>query len=155
MCSSDLRAAEAVYLESGARQCQANIDYYLRNARILKSALTECGYAVSGGDNAPYVWVRIFGGLLCSDYYADLSLRGFGMNDVKNRIGNLLNKMRKDANTAYIEMNANIISELLKKNVREYLSKYNSIDMHKVDVIIKRINKKRINNMTTDRKSVV
>lgn len=53
------RAAEAVYSESGARQCQANIDYYLRNARLLKSALTECGYAVSGGDNAPYVWVRI------------------------------------------------------------------------------------------------
>lgn len=72
---------------------------------------------------------------------------GFGMNDVKNRIGNLLNKMRKDANTAYIEMNANIISELLKKNVREYLSEYNGIDMHKVDVIIKRIGEERIDNI--------
>lgn len=72
---------------------------------------------------------------------------GFGMNDVKNRIGNLLNKMRKDANTAYIEMNANIISELLKKNAREYLSEYNSIDMHKVDVIIKRIGEERIDNI--------
>ena len=40
---------------------------------------------------------------------------GFGMDDVKTRIGNLLEKMRKDANTAYIDMNANIISELLKK----------------------------------------
>lgn len=72
---------------------------------------------------------------------------GFGMNDVKNRIGNLLNKMRKDANTAYIEMNANIISELLKKSVRDYLSEYNSIDMHKVDVIIKRIGEERIDNI--------
>lgn len=72
---------------------------------------------------------------------------GFGMNDVKNRIGNLLNKMRKDANTAYIEMNANIISELLKKNVREYLGEYKRIDMHKVDVIIKRIGEERIDNI--------
>ena len=74
---------------------------------------------------------------------------GFGMNDVKNRIGNLLNKMRKDANTAYIEMNANIISELLKKNVREYLGEYKRIDMHKVDVIIKRIGEERIDNINS------
>ena len=72
---------------------------------------------------------------------------GFGMNDVKNRISNVLNKMRKDANTAYIEMNANIISELLKKNVSYYLDEYNSIDLHKVDVIIKRIGEERIDNI--------
>ena len=72
---------------------------------------------------------------------------GFGMNDVKNRISNVLNKMRKDANTAYIEMNANIISELLKKNVSYYLDKYNPIDLHKVDVIIKRIGEERIDNI--------
>lgn len=72
---------------------------------------------------------------------------GFGMNDVKNRISNVLNKMRKDANTAYIEMNANIISELLKKNVSYYLHKYNPIDLHKVDVIIKRIGEERIDNI--------
>lgn len=72
---------------------------------------------------------------------------GFGMNDVKNRIDNLLNKMRKDANTSYIEMNANIISELLKKNVREYIRDYKKIDLHKVDVIIKRIGEERIDNI--------
>lgn len=71
----------------------------------------------------------------------------FGMNDIKNRISNVLNKMRKDANTAYIEMNANIISELLKKNVSNYLDEYNQIDMHKVDVIIKRIGEERIDNI--------
>lgn len=79
----------------------------------------------------------------------------FGMDDVKNRIGNLLNKMRKDANTAYIEMNANIISELLKKNVEEYLSEYNSIDMHKVDVIIKRIGEERIDNIDSLRNIII
>ena len=71
----------------------------------------------------------------------------FGMNDVKSRISNLLDKMRKDANTAYIEMNANIISELLKKSVREYIVKENLIDVHKVDVIIKRIGEERIENI--------
>ena len=72
---------------------------------------------------------------------------GFGMNDVKNRISSVLDKMRKDANTAYIKMNANIISELLKKNVSYYLDEYNPIDLHKVDVIIKRIGEERIDNI--------
>ena len=81
----------------------------------------------------------------------DLSPRymGFGMNDVKSRIANLLDKMRKDANTAYIEMNANIISELLKKNVNDYLNKGQKIDLHKVDVIIKRIGEERIENIAS------
>lgn len=72
---------------------------------------------------------------------------GFGMNDVKNRINNLLNKMRKDANSAYIEMNANIISELLKENINHYIEDINIIDTHKVDVIIKRIGEERIENI--------
>lgn len=80
-------------------------------------------------------------------YELSLKYMGFGMNDVKNRISNVLNKMRKDANTAYIEMNANIISELLKKNVNYYLDKHNPIDLHKVDVIIKRIGEERIDNI--------
>ncbi len=80
-------------------------------------------------------------------YELSTKYMGFGMNDVKNRINNLLNKMRKDANSAYIEMNADIISELLKENIKHYIGDINIIDTHKVDVIIKRIGEERIENI--------
>ena len=72
---------------------------------------------------------------------------GFGMSDVKNRIKNLLGKLRKDANAAYIEMNANIISELLEDSIANYLDDFGNIDMRKVDVVIKRIGEDRIDNI--------
>ena len=72
---------------------------------------------------------------------------GFGMSDVKNRIRNLLEKIRKDANAAYIKMNANIISELLEDQVGNYIGGLNEIDVHKVDVVIKRIGEDRIDNV--------
>ena len=72
---------------------------------------------------------------------------GFGMSDVKNRIRNLLEKLRKDANAAYIEMNANIISELLADHIGNYIDDFGNIDVHKVDVVIKRIGEDRINNI--------
>ena len=72
---------------------------------------------------------------------------GFGMSDVKNRIRNLLEKLRKDANAAYIKMNANIISELLADRIGNYIDDFGNIDMHKVDVVIKRIGEDRIDNI--------
>lgn len=72
---------------------------------------------------------------------------GFDMSDVKNRIRNLLEKLRKDANAAYIEMNANIISELLADRIGNYIDDFGDIDMHKVDVVIKRIGEDRIDNI--------
>lgn len=72
---------------------------------------------------------------------------GFGMGDVKKRIRNLLDKLRKDANSAYIEMNANIISELLEDSIVNYIGSFGKIDIHKVDVVIKRIGEERINNI--------
>ncbi len=52
------KAAAATYSQAGEAQCQANVAYYLENARLLKEALTAAGFSVSGGDNAPYVWVE-------------------------------------------------------------------------------------------------
>lgn len=68
---------------------------------------------------------------------------GFGMNDVKIRINNLLDKIRDDANTAYINMNANIINELLNEDISNYIN-HISINMHEVDVMINRIGKDKI-----------
>ncbi|NLL82951.1 MAG: LL-diaminopimelate aminotransferase [Lentisphaerae bacterium] len=52
------RAAEAVYSTEGQAQTKALIDFYLENAAIIRQTLTELGYAVTGGINAPYVWVK-------------------------------------------------------------------------------------------------
>ncbi len=63
------RAAEAVYTKEGDAQCRENIDYYLRNARLLKESLESCGYQVSGGANAPYVWMKIPEGYTSWSYF--------------------------------------------------------------------------------------
>jgi LL-diaminopimelate aminotransferase len=51
------RAAEAVYSEEGQKQTRALTDFYLGNAAIIRENLTGLGYSVTGGVNAPYVWI--------------------------------------------------------------------------------------------------
>ena len=53
------RAAEATYSEDGKRQIEENIKFYLENAKIIKEGLEEAGYAVYGGVNSPYVWLKV------------------------------------------------------------------------------------------------
>jgi LL-diaminopimelate aminotransferase len=51
------RAAEAVYGPEGRTQCRELIDYYLRNASLIRREMTELGYECVGGENSPYIWV--------------------------------------------------------------------------------------------------
>ncbi len=51
------RAAEAVYSKDGQAQTKALIDYYLKNAALIRSKMTEFGYSCVGGENSPYIWV--------------------------------------------------------------------------------------------------
>ncbi len=51
------RAAEAVYSPEGQAQTRKLTDAYLENARIIRERMRALGFQVSGGDNAPYVWV--------------------------------------------------------------------------------------------------
>lgn len=51
-------AGAAVYSEEGKKQTAQQIAYYMNNARIIKDALAEIGYTVSGGVNAPYIWLQ-------------------------------------------------------------------------------------------------
>ena len=30
----------------------------MENARLIRNAMTAAGYTVSGGDNAPYIWIN-------------------------------------------------------------------------------------------------
>lgn len=53
------RAAEAIYTPQGQAEIRATVDYYMNNAAFMKQALVSLGYSVYGGDNAPYLWLRV------------------------------------------------------------------------------------------------
>ncbi len=52
------KAAAAVYTAAGQQQTQALIDFYLGNAALIRTAMTQLGFTCTGGDNAPYIWVN-------------------------------------------------------------------------------------------------
>ena len=52
------KAGEATYTPEGKKQLQAQVAYYMNNARVIKEGLQEAGYTVSGGVNAPYIWLK-------------------------------------------------------------------------------------------------
>ena len=52
------RAAAAVYTDEGWEQVTKVINYYLENARLIKSGLEELGITCYGGVNAPYIWLK-------------------------------------------------------------------------------------------------
>ena len=52
------RGAEAVYSPEGQAQVKETIAYYQRNAQVIREGLTKAGLTVSGGVNAPYIWVK-------------------------------------------------------------------------------------------------
>lgn len=51
------KAAAAVYSKKGQEQVQKLTDYYLENARIIKTTMEELGFWCTGGDNSPYIWI--------------------------------------------------------------------------------------------------
>ena len=52
------KAGEAVYSEAGKAQIKEQIAYYMRNASYILDGLKGAGYSVSGGVNAPYIWLK-------------------------------------------------------------------------------------------------
>ena len=51
------KAAEALYSDAGKNEVKSLITHYMENAKKLRSACSEIGLSVYGGENAPYVWV--------------------------------------------------------------------------------------------------
>lgn len=66
------RGAEAVYSPEGKVQIRATIDYYMKNASIMKEGLEQCGLKVYGGTNAPYLWVKAPDGLTSWKFFEKL-----------------------------------------------------------------------------------
>lgn len=63
------RAGEAVYTPEGRRQIQEQISWYMGNAGIISEGLRSAGYEVSGGVNAPYIWLKTPGGMTSWEFF--------------------------------------------------------------------------------------
>lgn len=83
------KAGEAVYSQAGKAQLKKQVDYYMQNARVIYEGLRDAGYHVSGGVNAPYIWLEIPKGMTSWEFFDCLLERanvvgtpgsGFGPN---------------------------------------------------------------------------
>ncbi|MDL2295290.1 LL-diaminopimelate aminotransferase [Lachnospiraceae bacterium OttesenSCG-928-E19] len=52
------KAGEAVYSFEGKAQLEEQVAYYMKNAKTIHEGLKSAGYTVSGGVNAPYIWLE-------------------------------------------------------------------------------------------------
>ncbi|MBN2484669.1 MAG: LL-diaminopimelate aminotransferase [Bacteroidales bacterium] len=66
------KAAAAIYTPEGKKETKAVIEYYLENASIMKKKLSEAGFSVFGGVNAPYVWVQTKNNMKSWDFFDKL-----------------------------------------------------------------------------------
>ena len=65
-------AGAAVYTPEGKAQTKAQIDYYMNNAKVIREGLAAAGYTVSGGVNAPYIWLKTPNGLTSWQFFDQL-----------------------------------------------------------------------------------
>lgn len=50
--------ALAVLSPLGQKENKNLVNYYMTNARMIKSSLLKLGFKVFGGENAPYIWIK-------------------------------------------------------------------------------------------------
>lgn len=48
----------AALSEQGQKECQELVNYYMENAKIIKTGVGALGLTAHGGDNAPYIWLK-------------------------------------------------------------------------------------------------
>jgi LL-diaminopimelate aminotransferase len=66
------KAAAAVYTDEGQREVRGLVDFYMENARIIRSGLEATGLTVYGGRNAPYIWIKMAPGQTSWDFFDKL-----------------------------------------------------------------------------------
>ncbi|MFC1780904.1 LL-diaminopimelate aminotransferase, partial [Planctomycetota bacterium] len=64
--------AAAVYTEQGKSEIQETVDIYMNNAKLIRQSLSAIGYAVFGGVNAPYIWVKTPAGVSSWEFFDKL-----------------------------------------------------------------------------------
>ena len=63
------RAGEAIYSEQGKEEIKGLVSYYMRNAQYILDGLKKAGYTVSGGVNAPYIWLKAPDGMNSWEFF--------------------------------------------------------------------------------------
>lgn len=63
------RAGEAVYSPEGKAQLKQQVAYYMKNAAYILNGLKAAGYTVSGGVNAPYIWLKAPEGMTSWEFF--------------------------------------------------------------------------------------
>lgn len=63
------KAGEAVYSDAGKAQTKEQIDYYMNNAEQIREELSDMGYTVFGGVNAPYIWLQTPEGMKSWEFF--------------------------------------------------------------------------------------
>ena len=63
------RAGEAVYSEQGKKETAGLVAYYMKNASYILNGLKDAGYTVSGGINAPYIWLKAPNGMTSWEFF--------------------------------------------------------------------------------------
>ena len=63
------RAGEAVYSREGQAQIREQVAYYMNNAKYILEGWKEAGYTVSGGINAPYIWLKAPNGMTSWEFF--------------------------------------------------------------------------------------
>ena len=62
-------AGASVYSDEGRKQTKEQIAYYMNNAKIIREGLQAAGYSVSGGVNAPYIWLETPKGMTSWEFF--------------------------------------------------------------------------------------
>ncbi|MGN0429237.1 MAG: LL-diaminopimelate aminotransferase [Acetatifactor sp.] len=63
------RAGEAVYSPEGKKQLKEQVAYYMNNAHYIYNNLKDAGFQVSGGVNAPYIWLKTPKGMTSWEFF--------------------------------------------------------------------------------------
>jgi len=63
------RAAAATFSPEGRKQTGEQVQFYMGNAALLRQGLGDAGFALFGGEHAPYIWMRTPRGLSSWDCF--------------------------------------------------------------------------------------
>ncbi|MCM1022100.1 MAG: LL-diaminopimelate aminotransferase [Muribaculum sp.] len=63
------RAAEALYTPEGQKETEAQIGYYMQNARLILEGLSRLGLTCYGGIDSPYIWVKTPQGISSWEFF--------------------------------------------------------------------------------------
>ena len=56
----------------GKAQLKEQVAYYMKNAKVIYDGLKGAGYTVSGGVNAPYIWLKTPGNMTSWEFFDHL-----------------------------------------------------------------------------------